>query len=162
MRCAILIVGVLLSALASADEPLAPPAFKRFSSDNREVVAYSTPGSDTRVVSSASGETLWRIPGWHRLVYLSNDGEHAAVVYDGLNLIPIDSSPDFVLVTMWSKGKRVGEIPLKAIVPSASALPKTASHYEWGVVEGFNDKDELVVERFDGKQFRFSAEGVPQ
>ena len=73
---------------AHADEPLRPPSFQRFSSANGEVAAYATPGSDTRVVSSASGEVLWRIPGWTRLLYLSNDGAHAAVVYDGLNPLP--------------------------------------------------------------------------
>jgi hypothetical protein len=162
MRCAILIAGSLLSALVLADEPLPRPTFTRFSSPNSEFVAYSTPGSDTRVASSASGETLWRIPDWHRLIYLSNDGNHAAVVYEGLNLIPIDSSPNLVLITLWSRGEKVGEVRLRAIAASASALRKTASHYEWGVVKGFSDQNQLIVERFDGKQFRFSAEGMPQ
>src|ERR671923_2985341 len=91
MQRAILIASCLLSAFVHADTPLPAPSFKRFSSANGEVVAYANPGSDTRVVNAASGEELWRIPGWQRLLFLSNDGTHAAAIYDGLNLIPTDS-----------------------------------------------------------------------
>ena len=160
MRNAILLAGCLLSALAHGDEPLRPPSFQRFSSANREVVAYATPGSDTRVVKSASGEELWRIPGWQRLLYLSNDGAHAAVVYDGLNLIPTDSAPNLVLVTIWTRGEKSAEITLKQVAPSQSVLRRTVSHYEWGTVKGFNEKNELIVERVDGKQFSFAADGT--
>ncbi len=152
--------GWLLSAFVHADTPLGPPTFKRFASANGEVVAYATPGSDTRVARAASGETLWRIPGWHRLLYLSNDGSHAVVVYDGLNLIPLDSSPDLVLVTFWSSGEKTREVTLREIVPNQAVLRATVSHYEWGIVKGFDDKNELVVERVDGKQFRFEADGT--
>jgi len=162
MRSAILITCCVFSAFAHADEPLGPPTFQRFSSPNGAVVAYATPGSDTRVVNSASGEVLWRIPRWTRLLYLSNDGAHAAEVYGGLNLIPLDATPDFVLVTLWTRGEKTGEVALRAIAASASALQRTVSHYDWGAVKGFGDNNELIVERFDGKVFHFATDGTPR
>jgi hypothetical protein len=161
MRNAVLIAACLLATLARADEPLPPPSFQRFSSANREVVAYATPGSDTRIVHSASGEELWRIPGWTRLLYLSNDGAHAAEVYSGLNLIPLDSTLDFVLVKLWTRGEKSGEVTLRELVPSMLVVPRTASHLSWGTVKGFDD-NELIVERFDGKVFRFATDGIPR
>jgi len=162
MRSTLLIACCVLSAFAHADEPLGPPTFKRFSSANGQVVAYANPGSDTRVVSSASGEELWRIPGWTRLLYLSNDGAHAAEAYSGLNLIPLDSTLDFVLVTLWTRGEKSGEVTLRELVSSMSVVPRSASHLSWGTVKGFGDNNELIVERFDGKVFRFATDGTPQ
>ena len=162
MRSAILITCCVLSAFANADEPLRPPTFQRFSSPNGEVVAYSTPGADTRVVSSASGEVLWRIPEWTRLLYLSNDGAHAAEVYSGLNLIPLDSTLDFVLVTLWTRGEKSGAVTLRALVPSMLVVPRTVSHLSWGNVRGFGENNVLIVERFDGKVFRFATDGTPR
>jgi hypothetical protein len=162
MRIAVLMTCCVLSASAYADEPLRPPTFQRFSSPNREVVAYATPGADTRVVNSASGEVLWRIPRWTRLLYLSNDGAHAAEVYSGLNLIPLDSTLDFVLVTLWTRGEKSGEVTLRELVASMSVVPRTVSHLYWGRVNGFADNNELIVERFDGKVFRFTTDGTPR
>lgn len=163
MRAAFLIaICFVVSSLSRADEPLPAPTFKRFASASGEIVAYATPGSDTRVLRSVSGEELWKIPGWHRDICISNDGLHAATVYDGLNLIPLDSSPEFVLVTLWTSGKKSGEIKLSQIAPSLSILRRTISHLDWGTVVGFNDKNELVIERTDGKRFRFSTDGTPR
>jgi hypothetical protein len=151
--------GLLVSTVAFTDEPPLPPAPQRFWSPDRQVAAYTSPGSDTRVVSAASGKELWRIPGWHRQLHLSNDGAHAAAVYDGVNLIPLDAKPDLVLVTIWTRGKKSGEVALTQIAPSTASLQRTVSHYAWGTVIGFDEVNHVVIERIDGRRFRFTIEG---
>lgn len=162
MNHLIFVASLVLSTAAQADQPSVGATLHRFSSPDRQIVATAFPGSDTRVQRRTSGETLWRIPGWHSLLYLSNDGLHAAVVQSGLNLIPLDSQPELVLVTIWTRGEKSREISVQDIAPNLSILRKTTSHYEWGSVEGFDDKGDLVIERADGEHFRFAISAPRQ
>jgi len=93
--------------------------------------------------------------GWHRWLFVSNDGQHVATGYEGLNLIPLDYSPDMVLITFWEQGKKLRSVSLKDVVPNKAVLERTVSHYHWGTIDGVNERNQLVVTRADGVKVRF-------
>jgi len=143
-------------ACAHADSPLLPPFTHRETSPNGQFVAVSDPNSGTRVIEAASGKQLWAIPGWYRDIYLSNDGRHLAIGYDGLNLIPLNADESFELITFLDRGRKLRTVSLHAIVPDKTLLRRTVSHYAWGSITGIDKNNRLVVTRIDGREFRFN------
>jgi len=99
---------------------------------------------------------LWKVPDWFRSMFVSNDGKHLAVGYDGLNLVPLSYVDSMELISFWDQGRKIKSVTLSEIVPDRTVLERTMSHYAWGDIEGVNDKDQLVVRRVDGQIFRFS------
>lgn len=140
---------------AYADEPLAPPSRTSAVSSNGKFTAVSDPKSQKTTVADSLGNKLWDFPGWHRSIFISDDGQSVAIGYDGLNLIPAYDA-NLELVTFWSNGKKVRTVKLYEIVPTASMLTRTTSHYYWGQIEGVGAKGRLVLVRSDGKRFSFN------
>jgi hypothetical protein len=141
---------------ALADSPLPPPAAFREISPSGKFAVVSDPSSGTKVIDAASGKQLWQVPGWHRSLFLSDDGEHLAIGYGGLNLVPIDASDSLEMISFWSRGRKIRSVPLRAIVPNRSILQRTVSHYAWGNIAGIDHENRLVVKRVDGEVFRFN------
>jgi hypothetical protein len=139
-----------------ADAPLPPPTLHRVSSPNGQFAVVSDPGVGTRIVESASGTQLWAIPGWFRSLRISDDGQHLAIGYSGLNLLPLDADDSLEMISFWDRGRKVKSVPLRAIVPDRSILRRTVSHYAWGNIGGINPNNQLIVTRVDGRVFRFN------
>ncbi|MET0255346.1 MAG: hypothetical protein ABW193_06110, partial [Luteibacter sp.] len=72
-----------------------------------------------------------------------------ASCYPGLNLLPMDSTLDFVLVRILRFREHPREIRLRALFSQIGDLPKTSSHLEWGHCVGI-ERGRLVIERHDG------------
>lgn len=150
---AIILFGI---GAALADSPLPPPAVHRASSPNGKFTVVSDPNTGTKLVESGSGKQLCELPGWFRSIYVSNDGEHFATGYSGLNLVPLSTDDSLELIAFWKRCRKVESVPLRAIVPERSILQRTVSHYAWGNITGVDEKGRLVVTRIDGRVFRFN------
>jgi hypothetical protein len=107
----------------------------------------------------ATGRERWRIPGWYRLLFVSNDGAKLVTVYDGLNLLPLDHTPELVLLTFWREGREIAKVTVKDIAPSRSSLRRTISHYHWGDILGLDDSGELRIRTAGGSEVRYDLEG---
>jgi len=163
-RITVTLAIVLLSiGSALADSPLPRPAIHRASSPNGKFTVISDPSAGTRLLESDSGKQLCELPGWFRSIYVSNDGEHFATGYSGLNLLPLNTDDSLELITFWRRCRKVESVPLRAIVPERSILQRTVSHYAWGNITGVDETGHLVVTRIDGRIFRFDmVSGKPQ
>ena len=151
---------VLLWALAArCDTPLAKPAPVHVCSS--DFCVDSTPGGDT--VFSCTGKVdsdrcHWSIPGWHRNLFVSDYGV-VAVVYDGGNLLPLDYDPETVLVQLWKNGLMVRAIRAREV--QGIRQRRTASHYEWGIVRGFDQNERLIVTTSSGQRVAIEGPVIP-
>ena len=97
IRGTALTLGWISAFVAYADSPLPAPKRHTVCSSSGAVCAVSDPRTnDTRIVNHTSGKTLWSIPGWHRWLFLSDDGLFLAVGYAGMNLVPADADMDLL------------------------------------------------------------------
>ncbi len=150
---AFLLIGFLTSA--RADEPLAEPARYATWSPNAAWCAVVDPAKGTRVYKvgpKGSRKLAWKSKQWHRAFYLADDGEHAAAMYDGLNLLPLDYDPDAALVTFFRRGEELARVRARDLFPDGKGLRRTISHLSWGFVEGFGAEG-LIVEIGDGSSW---------
>ena len=139
---------MLFSALAGAplfaDQPLPPPEKVAAWSENHTYLVESVPNGDTTLYRVLDGKALWTIPGWHRSVFVSDTG-FVAIGYDGINLLPLNYRSDLVLIELWHDGLITHRVRLRDLVQSPKLLKRTASHYYWGYVSGFNTSNLLEV-----------------
>jgi hypothetical protein len=155
---ALVAVAILIAVCATrADTPLPPPTTVSAMSPSGHIRAISDPKAGTRVEDVTQHKVLWSVPGWHRSLFVADDGKHLVTQYDGLNLIPTDFTDDLVLLTFWREGKKFREVTVKDFVPDHHVLEHTASHYYWGKVDGIDAQGRLKVERADGKIFFFDV-----
>jgi hypothetical protein len=147
----------IVAGIARGDTPLPPPSKVTALSPNGAFRAVSEPSRDTRIEDVKQSKVLWRLPGWHRAMFVANDGKHVVTEYEGLNLIPKDFSRDLVLITFWSAGKNIKEITLGELFPDRTLLQQTVSHYAWGTVEGINSDSSLKVHLIDGRMMYFDT-----
>lgn len=156
---AVLAVVLLWAVAAVCDTPLSKPAPVHVCS--RHFCVDSTPGGDTvlRCTSQTDSDRChWSIPGWHRNIFVSDYGV-VAVVYDGGNLMPLDYDPEAVLIQLWKNGLMVRAIRAREV--KGIQQRRTASHYEWGVVRGFDQQSGLVVTTGAGKRVEIEAPTEP-
>ncbi len=151
-RKSIVVLAVILlrTTAAACDTPLPKPA--RVHTCSKYFCVDSTPGGDTvfRCTHQPDSDRChWSIPGWHRNIFVSDFGV-VAVVYDGGNLLPLDYDPETVLIELWKNGLRVRAIRASEVVGMAQR--RTASHYEWGVVRGFDENSRIIVTTRAGKR----------
>ena len=154
-----LVVGILAITISAArgDMPLPPPSKVTVTSPSGRIRAISDPQLGTTVEDTAQQRVLWRMPEWHRAIFVADDGKHVVTEYDGLNLIPIDFSDDLVLLTFWREGSKIREVRVKDLFPDHSLLRRTVSHYTWGEVEGIDEHGRLRVRRIDGTTLLFDV-----
>ena len=158
MKPHLLLFGLLLFPSAfHADEPLAPPKDYAVRSRNGRFEARVTVSpAETRVYQLVSpNKLLWHKPGFHRHVFLSDDGRHLVAGYDGYNLIPQNYSPDLVLITFFDRSKTIRRVTLSEIVPDLSRLRRTVSHYAWGGFGKIEKSGQFVVTTVDNRILRF-------
>lgn len=153
--CKLLLVILALGVQgANSDEPLTPPSKIRAVSGNGKFIAVSDPKLQKTLVTDSAGNKIWELPGWHRSIFISDDGQSVAIGYEGMNLIPT-YDPNLELVAFWSNGVKIRAVKLSELFPTASGLKRTVSHYYWGQIEGIDKKGHLILTRHDGKQFLF-------
>jgi len=140
----------LLSAFLVADTPLPPPANVVIWSEDHAYFVESVPNGDTTVYRMSDGRALWKISSWHRSVFVSNTG-FVAIGDAGINLLPLSYKPDVVLVELWHDGRLLHQIRLRDLVQNQKLLRRTASHYYWGIISGFDNNNLLQVVTVEGR-----------
>lgn len=166
-RLALLPVFAIAAAAAPlglADAPLPPPGPITACSPSKTYCAVSDPKQGTRAFRlnrDGTRSPLWSLPGWHRVLFIADDGHVAATGLDGI-LLPLDFKPDLTLVTFWRDGVKVAEAPLSAVVEDLGKLTRTVSHYRWGGYIGFDEQGRFVVDTIEQRGLRIDpATGKP-
>lgn len=119
--------------------------------------------------------------GFHRKVYLADDGQHLLIGYVDLVLRPeivreaeapdiaaknardtihawgpATYSPDMVMLQFVELGRIIREVTLRELMPDLSKMIKTASSWHWGDFSpGLNSRGEFVVQTIDHRELRF-------
>lgn len=155
---AILITLCVLCGDATADTPLPPPEKHTACSPAGNICAMSDPVSKRTIVSAQQPEKkLWTIPGWHRWLLVSNDGESVVVGYAGVNLVPTDATLKEPVFSFYHRGKPIRIVTLGDLYQRKAQMRLTASHYAWTQGAGFNKANQLIVELIDGRTIAFAA-----
>ena len=141
-----------------ADAPLPPPSEITRCSPGKKFCAVAEPKRNAVVVYRAEDRRteLWAIDQWQRSFDVSDDG-HLVVCYSGLNLLPVDYKPDWIMLKFYERGRLVREWTLRELVPDLSKLQRTASHYRWGQCRGFGSGGLYEVETVDRGNLRFDV-----
>lgn len=143
---------------ALADTPLSAPEKFTVCSRAGNLCATSDPGSNSTVVSTQRPQKiLWTIPGWHRWLLVSDDGESVVVGYAGINLVPVDVSLNEPVFIFYHRGKRVRAVTLGELYQRKTQMRLTASHYAWTEGASLNKANQLVVSLVNGKTVAFAA-----
>lgn len=157
MKSSIALIAVFLASPALADTPLPPPEKITACSATRKLCATSDPVTNTTLVSpQASGQEPWRIPGWHRWLFLSDDGESTVVGYGGMNLVPVEATLSEPVLFFYSRSRLVRTIKLDQLYRRKSQLQRTVSHFAWVHNIGFNNSNQFVVELVNGEKVAFN------
>jgi hypothetical protein len=139
-----------------ADGPLPPPARVTACSTSGVVCVDSDPKTNRTVLWRKRGsKVLWSIAGWHRWLFASNDGAVLVVAYDGLNLIPADSTLQLEVLRFYNHGKLVRTIRLADLYDNRSQLTGTMSHLAWVNAITTNRENQLLVELTSGRKVVF-------
>jgi hypothetical protein len=155
MRTLVAVAILMAVCAARADTPLPPPTKVTVMSPSGRIRVISDPKAGTRAEDVKRRKVLWSLPGWHRSLFVSDDGKHLVTQYDGLNLLPTDFTDDLVLLTFWREGRKVRDVHVRDFLPDRQMLARTVSHYHWGIVHGIDAQGRLKVERADGEIFLF-------
>jgi len=156
---AIVLAGAMLFVAmpTAADEPLAPRSPITKCSANGQFCATADPKLDAVLVyrSHERQRELWRLGGWERSFDLSDDGDHLVVCYSGLNLLPLEYKPEWVMLRFYTRDRLVRQFTLRELIPDLTRLKRTASHYEWGQCAGFRGDRSYEVRTVDRGALRF-------
>ena len=145
-------VAVVVTSVAPAlaDAPLLDYDVTEIDSPNRRFFAKAAPDeSSTSVVRrerQGPGISLWTMPGWSPVSFLSDDGEYLAIGYAGVYLLPLNYKPDDVMVSFYKRGKLVRAVRLNEIISDLRNLERGNSHYGWGMNVGFSGLHQFLVE----------------
>jgi hypothetical protein len=150
------LVLALVSPLARADSPLPPPQTIIACSPSGMVCANSDPLTNRTVVSRKNGpEAPWSINGWHRWLFVADDGHSAVVGYAGMNLVPIQSDLQLEVLYFYKQSKLVRTIKLADLYRDKSQLVRTVSHLAWVRSIRVNRANQLVLELVSGRNVAF-------
>jgi hypothetical protein len=135
-----------------ADSPLPRPTRQEFHSPNRRILVVSDPGDDNTTVyrldKKGRRKKLWRIDGWAWYIAVTNDG--STLIESGLtDLLSLDYKPSEELFRFVRRGKTIRRVAIEEIVPDASKLRMTTSHYLWGSFGGIDSRGRFVVKALD-------------
>jgi len=153
------IVSVILCLCSWADSPSPAPRDKKVYSANKQffVLTEVTP-KRTQVFSSSEARPIWGIPGYHPVLFLSNNG-YLVVGYPGGNLLSQDAKPQDEILAFYSSGKLIRSVKIQDLFADMSVLPKTVSHLSWAIGYGFDNQNRFYVITFDDRQVLFQADG---
>jgi hypothetical protein len=154
----LMLIALLLAPIAvRADAPPLPPNRQVVCSASGSICAESDPRSNvTKVVHRASGRELWSIAGWHRWMFVAEDGQSLAIGYAGMNLVPLDAELSLEVMRFYAKGRLVRTLRLADLYQSRSQLRRTASHIAWVQSVGVNRANQLVLELVTGRKVAFA------
>lgn len=154
LRGALVLGSLSLSPIVHADSPLPPPARHEICSGDKSSCIELLPGQDGIVRKRNSAGTwleLWRVPGWHRWGFLSNDGRHfvACVTQD---LVPLDLANPPPVALLYSPTGLLRTVQFREVVESDKKLQRTVSHWHWGRCTGLGKaEDSVLFETVTGK-----------
>jgi hypothetical protein len=152
----VLICLLCFSGHANADSPLPAPERLTICSSMKTFCAVSDPDKKiTTFFDNRSKKNLWSIPGWHRWLLVSNDGESVAIGYGGLNLVPYDVSLKEPVIHFYHRGKRVHSVLLGDIYQNITQMRETASHRVWLNNLSINKANQLVLQLPNNKQIAY-------
>lgn len=158
MKFLIALIAASVSFAALADTPLTPPEMRTVCSRSGKICATSDPTTNLTVVTSKSSQQKpWTIPGWHRWLFVSDDGRSLVVGYGGMNLVPIDVSLQEPVLFFYHDAKLVRTVTLGDLYKRKSQLTRTASHLAWVETLGINQANQLVVRLINGDEVAFDV-----
>ncbi|UGB46831.1 hypothetical protein LQ772_05945 [Frateuria edaphi] len=150
----------LLSTVAYADTPLPPPHAETVCSPSKRICATTDPAENTTVArNQATQRLLWSLAGWHRWLFVADDGISAVVGYDGQNLLPLDAPLSQPVLGFYRKGGLVRVVTLGELYKQLTDIPRTASHLAWVSSVGFNKHNQFELTLPDGRHITFSLLG---
>ena len=158
VHAAVLLVASIGGSTLVADEPLPPPHRHTTCSPSGEACVTSDPkeGTFSHPPGAAdSSAALWTLPGWYRVAYLADDGDHLVTGYNGNNLVPLGDSEGIEILTFWRRGQSLQSYRLSDLIASKKALRRTPSHYHWGGYEGFDADGNFRLSTVEGVVFVF-------
>lgn len=163
MRKLPVVLIAVAASVANADSPLPPPKRIVRCSSHHTYCAVSDPITNTTVIGRAgSHKVLWSIPGWHRWLYVSNDGRSAVLGYGGINLVPKDVTLQEPVLFFYNAGRLARSVTLGDLYKSKSQLHETVSHFVWVNEVTVNSSDQLTLELIDGTKRVFAIDsGTP-
>ncbi|MYM26053.1 hypothetical protein GTP46_25825 [Duganella sp. FT135W] len=139
---------------AWADEPLPSPETQTVCSiSGRFCATADIHAQTTSLRVKSTGELLGVVPGWHRWIFVSDDGETIAIGYEGMNLVPRSVTLAEPIILLYSRNKLVRTVVLGDLFDSIVELTPTMSHYAWGSIQSFNKSNQLVVSLVTGSYF---------
>ena len=157
MKAAVSILMLLLGAAAAvlADTPQPAPATYEVASSNGKYFAFVDARNKSTIVFDNQNprvrRELWRIPGYHTSVFVSDDGGYLVIGYAGQNLLPLDYTKDTVAFTVYHDGKMTGQVTFGELIHDFSKLKMTASHYSWGSILSLSDHS-LLIDTVEGQK----------
>jgi len=129
-----------------ADTPISYQSLVRVYGDNRNYCALV---DDTEVTvfkgRCVTGEITYSIQGRHTNAHLSSNGEYFIAFHPGVNLIPLDSQSQTIMIQIWKSGEKKVTITLGELLKSMDSLKRTVSHFNWGHVKTISD-NEIEIE----------------
>ncbi len=158
----LLLVGfsVLVPGWSFADTPLPPPQKREIWSQDRQFCAEMDPRTRlTTVFAVKHGvrEKMWAMPGWFRVAYLADDGEHLVIGHEGINLLPLNVDKDDILIYFVKRGEVVNTVTVSEVVTNRSHLKRTASHLLWGSYLGFDEDGHFGVETVEDRSVYYDV-----
>ena len=89
-------------------------------------------------------------------MFVSDDGETAVVGFEGMNLVPPNSSLQLEVLRFYKRGKLIRSVRLADLYQDISQLQQTVSHRAW--VNGIyvNGANQLIVELMSKQNIVFS------
>lgn len=88
---------------------------------------------------------------------VADDGKHLVTESDGMNLIPVDFTDDFVLLTFWRNGTKIRDVTVRDLFPGRQGLVRTVSHYAWRLGMDLDAQGWLLVSLIDGRTLLFDV-----
>jgi hypothetical protein len=102
------------------------------------------------------------VPGWHRYLAVADLAPCIVVGPDGMNLLPLNVTLSEPILRFFCDARLVRTVPLGALLPNGRGLRRTASHYHWGGLSGFDSRGHLMVTLATGKIVHFDpTSGIP-
>lgn len=132
MKTCLALMALLIAAPALADAPLPAPETVTVCSSNGLACATSDPVAGvTSVPSPTSMQKPWTIPGWHRWLFVTDDGVSLVVGHSGMNLVPADVSRSEPVLLFYNREVLSRAVTLGDLYAETSGLQRTVSHFVW-------------------------------
>ena len=156
LTVAVLVLG---ASMCAADSPrVAPHDVKDYSPDRRFYVVSQLQQKHTAVFRAGKKEAEWELPGYHPILYLSNDGKHLVEGYEGGNLFNGTTKDSDPFLTFFAGPKCTAVLTVAQVFPHWKTLPRTASRLRWGDFWGFEKPAQFTVRLDDGTKLFFDAD----